>query len=256
MRLPAGAGNFEIEYDKLRRPVKFSSPQWKKKLTYDARLLVDRTLRDDIGETHSSYTYDARNQLLTETGVAKNTFAFDLQGNIEQHNGRSRRFNACNALVKEQDKSYRYDLNGNRISDGINTYAYDPLDRLIQATTPSGIYHYAYDTLGRRISREHNGEKTYFLWHDQEEIGTISYEGEIQELQVLNPSNRPVAIELQNTLFVPLTDMFGHVRALLDSEGNYMSLAFVFIEAMNQLRRKNRKTHDALPAKITFGKLS
>ena len=38
----------------------------------------------------------------------------------------------------------------NRLSDGLNTYRYDPLDRLIEVQTPQGSYQYIYDALGVR----------------------------------------------------------------------------------------------------------
>ena len=160
---------------------------------------------------------------LKRGGVAKNKFEFDWQGNIKRHNGEPREFSACNALIKEKKQPYSYDLNGNRTSDSVNTYTYDPLDRLIEAKTPTGIYKYTYDGLNRRVTITHQQETAYFLWQKQQEIGTISSAGKISELQVLNPCNRPIAFELQNELYIPITDQFGHIRALLDPEGNCVS---------------------------------
>jgi RHS repeat-associated protein len=123
-------------------------------------------------------------------------------------------------LLQDAQHHYSHDLNGNRISDGVNTYRYDALDRLIEAKTPKGKYKYTYDSLGRRTSKRHGKTATYFLWQDKKEIGSVSADGVIQELQVLNPSNLAVAYELQGTLYVPISDVFGHVRAVLDSSGN------------------------------------
>lgn len=223
MRLPAKAGKLRIDYDLINRPINISSPQWEETLKYDAQLLDNCTLHDTFGKTVSSYTYDAREQLLTENGVAEHQLEYDWQGNIEQYNGHAREFNARNALVNHRKKTYTYDLNGNRTSDGVNTYHYDALDRLIKVETPSGIYNYTYDALGRRVSSTYKKKTTYFLWQQQQEIGSFSSNGKIQELQVLNPSNRPIAFELHDVLYTPITDTFGHVRALLDADGNSVS---------------------------------
>ncbi len=160
---------------------------------------------------------------MTEDGVAKHTFEYDWQGNPVTYNGHVRKFSKCNSLLKTKGQHYSYDLNGNRTSDSTNSYAYDALDRLIEVKTPSGIYRYTYDALGRRSSKTHAGKTTYFLWQKEQEIGAISTEGAIEELQVLSPSNRAVAFELQGTLYVPIHDALGHVRTLLDSAGNCVS---------------------------------
>lgn len=223
MRLPAQAGNLKMDYDLLNRPTSIRSSHWKETLEYEKQLLESCTLHDAFGKTVSTYTYDAREQLLSEKGAFQNQFGFDWQGNIKEQNGHSREFTARNALVKERKHSYSYDLNGNRTSDGVNTYTYDSLDRLIEARTPSGIYKYTYDSLGRRIASTHKQETTHFLWQQQQEIGIISSAGKIKELQVLNPINKPVAFELQEKLYIPITDQFGHVRTLLDSKRNCVS---------------------------------
>ena len=218
--LPAEAGTLKIDYDLLNRPRRIKAPQWQENLEYEAHLLKQRTLRDDFGKTISSYAYDAKEQLLSEDGAATHTLEYDWRGNPIAYDGHSRKFNACNALVRDQEHRYSYDRNGNRTGDGVNTYRYDALDRLIEAKTPTGTYRYVYDALGRRVARTHGKKSTYFIWQKQQEIGTISSAGVIEELQILNPSNHGIAFELQGALYIPLHDIFGHVRALIDSSGD------------------------------------
>ncbi len=219
IHLAGDAGKLKIHYDLLNRPTKIQTSHWRESLKYEAHLLKQRQLHDPFGETDSNYKYDARSQLLSEDGTSEHRFEYDWQGNSSSYDGKSRRFDACNTLLNHNDHHYKYDANGNRISDGVNLYRYDALDRLIEATTPAGTYRYIYDALGRRVVRLHDEETTYFLWQKEKEIGTISPNGIIDELQILNPSNQSIAIELKSTLYVPIHDIFGHVRALLNSSG-------------------------------------
>ncbi len=55
-------------------------------------------------------------------------------------------------------------------------------------------------------------------WQKQQEIGAISKEGVIHELKVLDPLDRAIALELQDTFYVPIHDVMGHVRAILDGK--------------------------------------
>ncbi|MBA3603241.1 MAG: RHS repeat-associated core domain-containing protein [Parachlamydiaceae bacterium] len=218
IQLPKGVGTLRINYDLLNRLVNKSSPEWEESLKYDNHLLQQRKLRDGFGENISTYAYDALDQLLSENGTAKHDFEYDMRRNPTRYDGHSRKFNSCNALLKHGKHRYSYDLNGNRTSDGINTYKYDALDRLVEVTTSSETYRYVYDALNRRIARFNDSQADYFLWQKQQEIGTISKEGVIQELKILDPLDHAVAIELQDTLYVPVQVM-GHVRALLDESG-------------------------------------
>lgn len=57
---------------------------------------------------------------------------------------------------------YTYDNNGNLLSDGTNTYAYDSANRLISVIGPSGTVTYAYNGLGDRLQEKVNGVTTNF----------------------------------------------------------------------------------------------
>ncbi len=218
--LAADAGSLRVDYDLLARPLNIQCSHWQETLDYDSHQLKERKIIDAFGETVSSYSYDAKDQLISENGTAEHSFEYDWQGNPISYDGNLRKFNACNALLDDSKHQYTYDINGNRISDGVHIYRYDALDRLVEAKTPKGTYQYIYDALGRRVARIHDDETTYFLWQEQQEIGAISSSGIIQELKILNPSDHAIAFELKGALYIPLHDIFGHVRALLDSSGN------------------------------------
>ena len=67
--------------------------------------------------------------------------------------------------------SKTYDLNGNLITDGTNTFEYDEENRLRTAGTSIT---YEYDPLGRRRAKTVSGTTTKFLSDGQEEIGEYS----------------------------------------------------------------------------------
>ena len=70
---------------------------------------------------------------------------------------------------------YTYDADGNLLSDGVNTYAYNELNQLISVTGPDGTTTYAYNAVGWRVSATHNGVTTYFVT-DPIQIGNLAGE--------------------------------------------------------------------------------
>ncbi len=92
-------------------------------------------------------------------------------------------------------------------------------------------------------------------------MGTISSEGVVQELQVLDPSNRAISFELQGTVYVPIHDVFGHIRALLDNSGNCVATYRYSAFGEEQIQgdvlspwRYSGKRIDAETGLIYFGK--
>ena len=49
--------------------------------------------------------------------------------------------------------SFSYDQNGNLISDGTSTYAFNPKNQLTKVTKGTTVINYTYDAQGRRISK-------------------------------------------------------------------------------------------------------
>ncbi len=67
---------------------------------------------------------------------------------------------------------YVYDANGNLLSDGTNTYAYNSLNELISVTGPNGTTMYTYNAMGQRVSSTTNGVTTQYL-NDPTGIGNV-----------------------------------------------------------------------------------
>ena len=62
----------------------------------------------------------------------------------------SAQYNANNQLTQWGSTQMTYDLNGNTLNDGTNSYVWDARNWLVSAN--SGAAAFSYDPLGRRIS--------------------------------------------------------------------------------------------------------
>jgi RHS repeat-associated protein len=127
-------GNYVYQYDDLYRLTAATNPT-----------------SDD-----EAYTYDALDNRLTSaatTGIWS--------------------YNANNELQSYGNVTFEYDLNGNTTNKTNGTsqtnYVYDVEDRLTRVEDGQGsvIAEYYYDPFGRRLWKEVDGVKTYFLYSDE-----------------------------------------------------------------------------------------
>src|SRR3989338_7279044 len=58
--------------------------------------------------------------------------------------------------------SFSYDQNGNLISDGTSTYAFNPKNQLIKVTKGTTVINYTYDSIGQRISKSQGASFTLY----------------------------------------------------------------------------------------------
>ena len=78
-----------------------------------------------------------------------------------------------------QTYTYRYDAQGNTLSDGENTYLYDCLNRITEVKTKAGdIQKNHYDAEGLRSQMEENGKLVSFIYADREVIAEEDEAGE------------------------------------------------------------------------------
>ncbi len=96
------------------------------------------------------YDMDARLQQQTTVGIHEQTYAYDLNSNIEQ-------------IIRSLNIAENQTLD------------YDALDRLIQADSPAVNHSYAYDPTGNRLSKTGNGQtETYTYIQNTHHLEAIS----------------------------------------------------------------------------------
>ncbi|MBS0653377.1 MAG: RHS repeat-associated core domain-containing protein, partial [Verrucomicrobia bacterium] len=174
----------------------------------------------------SQYAYDDLYQLVQEDG---HTYRCDSHFNRLEKDGRPITLNSLDQLA-----SAEYDPNGNPIFFNNTAYTYDPLDRLIAIETSDLRLHFTYDTFHRRMSKTLHAktsgswqlidQRNYF-YDGQNEIGSTDSTGRIKELRVLGATptaeiGAAIAIELEEQIFAPISDLQGNIAALVSLNGS------------------------------------
>jgi RHS repeat-associated protein len=126
-----------------------------------------------------------------------------------------------------------YDCNGNLTGDGTWSFAYDPENHMVGASSTAASASYAYDPLGRRQTKTVGSTVTNFLSDSDDEIAEYDgTSGNVLRRFVPGPAiNQPIAYE--NCLSPPpnctgtnlateyyQTDHHGSVIAMSDATGN------------------------------------
>ncbi|MDR2643526.1 MAG: hypothetical protein LBC74_12115, partial [Planctomycetaceae bacterium] len=131
--------------------------------------------------SESKYRYDKTSQLINASYnfMQHEKYDFDLNGNRKQAEiqgqKQSYKTGEYNRLLSDENYSYEYDLEGNRISktdkEGKTTkYTWDNRNRLVKVSTPTNEIEYLYDYLNRLVKRiENKTEQQYFI-HDNWQI--------------------------------------------------------------------------------------
>jgi RHS repeat-associated protein len=188
-------------------------------MTYDP--VGNMTERKDIlnADHTETYGYDVINQLISfrrGTTVDK-SYQFDLLGNRIKilENGiattyASNNVNAYTSITDSQVFTPEYDENGNLLRDANNKYAYDFNNHLIY----SGVTEYKYDALGRRVSK---GNTCYYYMGDRLVEEIINSEP-ISHLYGNDIDEALLIINGANTFFYHV-DHIGSVVSVTDSDG-------------------------------------
>ena len=200
--------------------------------------ILARTLDDPVDTTSCKYTYDALSQIEKESGVAQNIYHHDTLNNRVVKNRKVHQINGLNQLLFDGFSTYVYDPNGNLIekqsAQETVQYAYDAFDRLITVTKANSQYRYSYDELNRRLGktafRRNDGAHTWeevshldYVYHGQNEVGTIDAHGILQEYRVLGVGKgaeigATVLIETGGRAYVPLHDHGGNIACLVGAD--------------------------------------
>lgn len=181
----------------------------------------------------ATYSYDAASQLLGivyqggALGVANLAYSYDLDGRRIGASGSlaneilptavsSATYNADNQLTQWGSTTMTYDLNGNSVNDGTNTYAWDVRNRLASAN--SGGAAFSYDPLGRRISKTLLSTTTNFLYDGPNPIEELSGSTVTANLLTGGVDERFQRTDTTGS-YSYLTDALGSTEALTSSTG-------------------------------------
>jgi RHS repeat-associated protein len=124
-------------------------------------------------------------------------------------------YNANNQLTQWGSTAMTYDLNGNTLNDGTNSYTWDARNRLVSADNSGAVF--SYDPLGRRVSKTVQGTTTNFLYDGAnavQEFGT-NPTANLLTGGVDERFTRVSSTETDNYL----TDAMGSTVALTDTTG-------------------------------------
>lgn len=286
-------GEIEYRYDQEKRLVGVRSPWWSQSIPdqgfdWNGRIVAMR-MENDGKQMVSSYSYAEDGQLAEEAG---HQYAYDSLGNRMRMNDQDWEVNSHNQLIRTAEAEYVYDLNGNLVEkhseEGTTLYSYDALDRMVRLECRDNIaYTYVYDAFGRRLARQTwKWQKNEDVWKriDTEkyvydgfkEIGKIDKSGNLVELRILRDVNRAeigaaIALELQGRLFLPMHDIQGSIRCLVDAQSGEIVESYTYTaygeeslwdelgKPLKASRAKNpwryfSKRSDAVSGLVSFGK--
>ncbi len=140
--------------------------------TYDSR---GRRITMGTVDGDWAYDYDATGQLIRAQFDSGNgaiadqdlRYIYDAVGNrtLTESNGVQVAYTAnnLNEYTTVGGVAFQYDADGNLTSDGIQTFQYDTLSRLIRVTGPEGVTEYEYDALNNRTATVFNGQRIEYL---------------------------------------------------------------------------------------------
>ena len=196
-----------------------------------------------------------RSEVVFSRGDAENaedSYSYDNIGNLVNHvsNGATNSYTA-NSLnqytlrASAPPREFTYDSDGNMLSDGVFTYAYDAVNRLSSVTSNGvALAAYSYDAQGRRVKkiaadgthlyfydgwlliREHltrpdnTVSETQYCW-GTDMSGTLQGAGSVGGLLYLTVSNFNSNSQLQ--LYVPFYDNNGNITRYCDVQGNVVT---------------------------------
>ncbi|MCP5094762.1 MAG: hypothetical protein GY943_04340, partial [Chloroflexi bacterium] len=122
---------------------------------------ADATTSSTISSYDSTQTYD-----LDTLGNRLSVTADTVLTQYGPNNG-TKLTNAMNRYESIESDTLGYDLRGNTLTDGNNTYSYDILNRQTSVDNGNVTTEYIYDARGRRIAKVAAGITTHFIYDTQ-----------------------------------------------------------------------------------------
>ena len=240
-KLAENAGDIFYHIDKLQRVIIVDSPYHSQNAQYDEIGRISNINWQGFLDDENSYLYDDLNQITKEEGLFPNNYEFDSHFNRLTKNEDQYEINSLNELLSTNQRVFEYDKNGNPIlkktENGEIRFFYDALDRLIKTEKPNEYtLIFTYDSFNRRISKkaiksskcclaqyylpQRQKDFKYFLYDDQNEIGSFDKELNQKELRILADTKKAeigsaISFELDDFIYTPIYDISGNVTSLI-----------------------------------------
>ena len=202
--------NYVYEYDAVGNIESKTTEHGVYDYGYDS---LDRLISVTAPPGDESFTYDAVGNRLSEAGIAG---AWNYNENYE--------------LQGYGDIGYEYDLNGNTVrktQGGTQQLrlVYDQSDRLIEARDDGDavIGRYVYDPFGRRLWKEADGTRIYFLYAEEGLVGEYDQSGALIRGYGYQPDSPwtadPVFLRTATDTYFYQNDHLGTPQRIADRAG-------------------------------------
>ncbi len=236
-------GKISYSWDLLNRPCTIESSYFSETIPetgYDAvGNLLHKSRQDPERLTHCAYSYDPLYQLKSETitGFDAHEYTYDSLYNRRLRDNKEHTVNHLNQLLQLEETTYTYDKRGHLIAEDSPTnhseYTYDALGRLTSLSRNGNQYTYQYDAFNRRIAKRSPRSVERYLYIDQNEIGMVDDQNRIVQLRILGRGKgaeigAAVALELEDSTYIPIHDHCGHVSVLIDLQAKQFAEGYVY----------------------------
>ena len=168
----------------------------------------------------TTYTYDALDRLAQATYPTSTvTYTLDSVGNRLSDGMNSFAYDPSDRIL---NPGFVYDANGNLLADGFATYEYDAANRLVRTTRNGVVTTYGYDGWGNLVQETTNGVTTEFVLDENAAypriLGEVRSDGG-ERLYAYGPEGFAAQLAVGGTVEYPLLDGLGSVRQLTDAGG-------------------------------------
>jgi len=230
-------GEATYKRDLNGKVLEIKNPYFYQASEYDeAENLIRTTKSFEKDSELVNYSYDDFDELKEEkSNKFEHNYSYDSNLNRVSKDKNEAIINNLDELEQIKDINLTYDKNGNVIqkenSDELISFIFDPLNRLIKAKKDNIDIEFTYDAIGRRISKNvidngwfGNSYLENYLYDGNVEIGAFDLRGNSKNLKVLSyyPTksiSKPVAIEVNRSVYLPIVDVQGNIIKLISNWG-------------------------------------
>ena len=184
--------------------------------------LIDRSRADDSEQRTQSFGYDSVDRLVSARGIyGEREYAYDSVGNLRSFDDRVYRYGVGNRVVSDGQWRYTYDDNGNvieRANDAVTQQlTYDARNRLTRFASGRTVETYAYDDDETRIKKVSDGQTTYYIEADYEEVWDGSER--LETIKHYRAGHQKVAMRDSEGLKYLYPDHLGSSSRMADAAG-------------------------------------